>query len=61
MDWLTDIDAGWAWIALGLTLAALEMIAPGVYLIWLALAALATGARRGQGRPLSAATVAGWG
>ncbi len=44
MDWLADIDAGWAWIAFGLTLAALEMLVPGVYLIWLALAALATGA-----------------
>ncbi len=44
MDWLTDIDAAWAWIAFGLVLAGLEMIVPGVYLIWLALAALATGA-----------------
>jgi len=44
MDWLADFDAGWAWIALGLTLAALEMLVPGVYLIWLALAALVTGA-----------------
>lgn len=44
MDWLTDLDAGWAWIALGLVLAGFEMVVPGVYLIWLALAALATGA-----------------
>ena len=44
MDWLTDLDAAWAWIALGLALAAFEMIVPGVYLIWLAVAALATGA-----------------
>jgi membrane protein implicated in regulation of membrane protease activity len=44
MDWLTDIDAGWAWIAFGLVLAGFEMIVPGVYLIWLAVAALITGA-----------------
>ncbi|WP_126176838.1 NfeD family protein [Tsuneonella rigui] len=44
MDWLTDLDAAWAWIGLGLVLAGFEMIVPGVYLIWLALAALMTGA-----------------
>ena len=30
MDWLTDIDAAWAWIAFGLVLAGLEMIVPGI-------------------------------
>ncbi|WP_095011415.1 NfeD family protein [Tsuneonella mangrovi] len=44
MDWLTDIDSYWAWLALGLLLAIFEMLVPGVYLIWLALAALVTGA-----------------
>jgi membrane protein implicated in regulation of membrane protease activity len=44
MDWLNDISAPWAWVALGLVLAGLEMIVPGVYLIWLAVAALLTGA-----------------
>lgn len=44
MDWLTEIEPVWAWFALGLTLAGLEMLVPGVYLIWLALAAIATGA-----------------
>lgn len=44
MDWLDGISAPWAWIALGLVLAGLEMVVPGVYLIWLAVAALATGA-----------------
>jgi membrane protein implicated in regulation of membrane protease activity len=44
MDWLSDLNAAWAWVALGLALAAFEMVVPGVYLIWLALAALATGA-----------------
>ena len=43
MNWLSDIGAPWWWIALGLVLAALEMLIPGVYLVWLAVAALATG------------------
>jgi membrane protein implicated in regulation of membrane protease activity len=33
----------WAWIVLGLVLAAAEMLAPGVFLIWLGLAAVLTG------------------
>ena len=37
------IEPHWLWIGAGLVLAALEMIVPGVYLIWLALAAIATG------------------
>lgn len=44
MDILDGLDAHWIWIALGLALAALEMLVPGVYLIWLAVAALVTGA-----------------
>lgn len=43
MDFLDGIDAHWVWLTLGLVLAALEMLVPGVYLIWLALAAIATG------------------
>lgn len=43
MDWLDGIGAHWAWLTLGLVLAGLEILAPGVYLIWLALAAIATG------------------
>ena len=43
MDWLGDLDAHWVWLMLGLLLAALEMLVPGVYLIWLAAAALITG------------------
>jgi len=42
MDGPFDIEAYWVWAALGLTLAGLEMLVPGVYLFWLALAALAT-------------------
>ncbi len=44
MDWLTELEVRWAWVALGLVLAGLEMLVPGVYLFWLALAALTTGA-----------------
>lgn len=43
MDGL-GIDAHWVWLVLGLVLAALEILVPGVYLIWLAVAALVTGA-----------------
>ena len=47
MDWLTDwlggLSAHWVWLTLGLVLAGLEMLLPGVYLIWLAVAAIVTG------------------
>ena len=33
----------WSWIVLGLVLMGLELVAPGVFLIWLGLAALLTG------------------
>jgi inner membrane protein len=33
----------WSWIVLGLALMGLELLAPGVFLLWLGLAALATG------------------
>jgi len=44
MDGFDSLDAHWAWVVIGLVLAALEMLVPGVYLIWLAIAALITGA-----------------
>ena len=47
MDWLNDLDAHWVWLTLGLLLAALEMLVPGVYLIWLAVAAIITGVLTG--------------
>jgi membrane protein implicated in regulation of membrane protease activity len=34
----------WSWVILGLVLVGGEMLAPGVFLIWLGLAALLTGA-----------------
>jgi membrane protein implicated in regulation of membrane protease activity len=42
-DGIDGSEIYWFWLAAGLGLAALEMVVPGVYLIWLALAALATG------------------
>ncbi|HEX8165062.1 MAG TPA: NfeD family protein [Beijerinckiaceae bacterium] len=33
----------WTWIILGLVLMGLELLAPGVFLLWLGLAAVATG------------------
>ena len=43
MDGLDSFDPHWIWITLGLALAALELLVPGVYLIWLAAAAIVTG------------------
>jgi membrane protein implicated in regulation of membrane protease activity len=40
---ILDALGPWAWVILGLALIGLEMIAPGVFLLWLGLAALATG------------------
>ena len=40
---MDGIEAHWLWFAAGLILAGLEMVVPGVYLMWLAMAALATG------------------
>ena len=33
----------WSWVVLGLVLMGLELLAPGVFLIWLGLAAVLTG------------------
>lgn len=43
MDWLESLDAPYAWLALGLILAVAEIVIPGVFLIWLAGAALIVG------------------
>lgn len=37
------ISSPWLWIIAGLGLAACELVAPGVFLIWLGLAAVLTG------------------
>jgi membrane protein implicated in regulation of membrane protease activity len=44
MDWFGSLESYWVWLTLGVVLAGLEMLAPGVYLIWFAIAALITGA-----------------
>ncbi len=43
MDALDSLDAHYIWLALGLVLAAAEMAIPGVFLIWMAGAAIITG------------------
>jgi membrane protein implicated in regulation of membrane protease activity len=40
----TAIGPAWAWIIGGLLVAACELLAPGAFLIWVGLAAIATGA-----------------
>ena len=40
---MEGFESYWAWFIAGLALAGLEMVVPGVYLIWLALAAIVTG------------------
>jgi membrane protein implicated in regulation of membrane protease activity len=41
--WIDGIEPHWLWLSLGLVLAIGEMTIPGVFLIWMAGAALATG------------------
>ena len=41
-SWIAGLGA-WAWIILGVVLIGLELAAPGIFLLWLGLAALATG------------------
>ncbi|MBE5073712.1 NfeD family protein [Erythrobacteraceae bacterium E2-1 Yellow Sea] len=43
MNGFDSFDPHWVWISIGLVLAALEILVPGVYLIWLAVAAVITG------------------
>jgi membrane protein implicated in regulation of membrane protease activity len=47
MDWLGGLEAHWVWLTLGVLLAGLEMLVPGVYLIWLGIAAIVTGVLTG--------------
>lgn len=47
MDWLSGLEAHWIWLTLGVLLAGLEMLVPGVYLIWLGIAAIITGVLTG--------------
>ena len=43
MNWLDTVEPHWLWLTLGLILAVGEMTIPGVFLIWMAGAALVTG------------------
>jgi membrane protein implicated in regulation of membrane protease activity len=43
MDWLEGSQPHMVWLALGLLLAVAEILVPGVFLIWLAGAAILTG------------------
>ena len=43
MDWLNSLEPHYFWIALGLFLAAAEILVPGMFLIFLGIAALITG------------------
>ena len=43
MTWLEALEPHWLWLTLGLILAVGEMTIPGVFLIWMAGAALITG------------------
>ncbi|WP_412029861.1 NfeD family protein [Deinococcus yunweiensis] len=45
MDWLPTLERvqPWHWWVLGATLLILEVVAPGVFFVWLALAAFALG------------------
>ena len=43
MDSLASLNPHWFWLALGLLLATAEIAVPGVFLIWMAGAALITG------------------
>ncbi len=42
MAWLAGLGA-WTWIIGGLALIGMEVLAPGAFLLWLGIAALATG------------------
>lgn len=42
MQWVNDLGP-WIWMVLGVILLALEIVLPGVFLLWLGVAALLTG------------------
>jgi membrane protein implicated in regulation of membrane protease activity len=43
VTWLAGIDPGWGWILASLILMGGELLIPGIFLVWLGLAAFATG------------------
>ncbi len=42
-EWLNNMAPHWAWLTVGVLLCAAEIIAPGFFLVWLGVAAIATG------------------
>jgi membrane protein implicated in regulation of membrane protease activity len=42
-DLLALIDPRWGWLVAGVILAAAELVVPGIFLIWIAVAAILTG------------------
>ena len=43
MDWFGDIGESWLWLIAGVVLAGAEMLLPGYFLVWMAVAAFLTG------------------
>jgi inner membrane protein len=43
MGWIETLEPHWAWLILAAALATAEVLIPGFFLIWFALAAFATG------------------
>lgn len=43
MEWLTNLDDHWWWLVFAALLGIAEVMLPGVFLIWVALAAAVTG------------------
>ncbi|MGH6652895.1 MAG: NfeD family protein [Sphingopyxis sp.] len=42
-DWISNMEPHWAWLSIGVLLAAAEIVAPGFFLVWLGAAAIVTG------------------
>jgi inner membrane protein len=43
LDWIREVGP-WSWMVLGVILLALEIVVPGVFLLWIGVAAILTGA-----------------
>lgn len=43
LQWVNDLG-GWSWVILGMVLLGLEILAPGIFFLWLGAAALVIGA-----------------
>ena len=57
---MDGIETYWIWLVIGLALVLLEMLVPGVYLIWLAMAALAIAVLAFVSAPPLALQVIAW-